>query len=208
MKNGRVPGWAARGLLLLVCILVPACSKVFEQPKTPPSGAVTLMQDDFSGGLATNWQTLNATSAVDSTTGKNPPSLSLKATSSPAQVMSNYGFSTLRGLTVAVDVQVSSGTYGDVIILDKGNMTVLNTFVSVSANGGFFEIGGTSKTVSWTNGTGFHRFSFTLNATGDAEWFRDGSSIMTGRFAVSDIFVKFADLISGTNYDNVLVTSP
>ncbi len=89
MKNGRIPGWAVRGLLLLACTLVPACSKVFEQPKTPPAGAVTLMQDDFSGGLSTNWQTLNATSGVDPSTGKNPPSLSLKATSSAAQVMSN-----------------------------------------------------------------------------------------------------------------------
>jgi hypothetical protein len=208
MTMRRALFWTGRGLLLLACVLVPACSKTFEFPDTPPAGPVVLMQDDFSGGMSTNWESLTPTSTVDATTGMNPPSLSLKAATSRAEVRSNQRFSTLRGLTVAADIQVSSGTYGDLIIIDKDNMTTINTLIAVSTNGALVVINGQSVSVPFTNGTGFHRFSFSLTPTGDAEWLRDGVSLMKGRYPVSDIFVSLADFVSGTNYDNVLITSP
>jgi len=169
---------------------------------------VVLMRDDFSGGIGTNWESVSPTSGIDSTAGNTPPSLSLKAGSSRAEVRSNQRYSTLRGLTVAVDVQVSDGTYGDVLIVDALKPATIRTLVSVSKNGALLVIDGQSQTTSWTDGSGFHHFAFSLTAAGDGQWSRDGNVLMTGRYPVADIFVGLADFITGSNYDNVLVTSP
>jgi hypothetical protein len=208
MTCRRASDWAARGLLLLACTLVPACGTAFRPAKSRAAKPVVLLQDDFSGGLSANWETLTPTSAIDSTSGNPPPSLSLKAGSTQAEARTNQRFSTLQGLTVAVDVQVSDGTFGDVLILDQDNMTTIKTGVAIAANGANFSINGQVQSVPWTDGAGFHRFAFSLRPDGSAKWSRDGSVVMTGSYPVSGIVLSLVDFISGTNFDNVLISSP
>lgn len=203
MARSRFRTMAPRGLLLLAVLVIPACFR------ENSAGPVVHRSDDFSTGDMSNWIVIAASMSVDTGAGSPAPSLLLNAGGgAAAEARSASAFPMERGLTVSMDIRVNPPTYGEFFLINTANPSVPIAGAAISASGATVYLGHRVANVTWPPDGQFHRFTFCVAVDGASSWSRDGVEIFSGALSQPLIHLYLADHLSGTQFDNLLVTSP
>ncbi len=212
------PVAARLALLAAAALVVPACGK----HRTGPND---LFSDGFGGAFpGTSWTTPvvggTGSAAVDGTVGNPAPSLALTGAANNGDVTTETTLAfTSPPLTVSVQMAVPAAGrgIGTVSIVDASPAVVASAAWDADAGTLDFEIGATAVSVAAPAADGaFHTLSFSVDASGNATWFLDGSVQLAGTgFPAGDVTVRlsgdwpggggaFATLL----IDNVRVMAP
>ncbi len=195
-------------------------------------GPVTLLSDDFTGSFAETWQDLSpfggqATSRAPEPLGTLPhgnpsPGLLLHgdthAASGAARTLET--FSTAE-LTIAFDARRVAGRADqDLMILvrelnthtARAYLQIWDTSVRYTLRPGITD-NGVSHTI--TPDGAFHRFTLTIDASGQAAWYRDGLLQQSlGSLPIEDVYLEvqgpscIAPDPGTAHFDNLLITTP
>jgi hypothetical protein len=213
-------------LLALAALAIPACGGGGDGGGG--SKTQTLFKEDFSGAFpGTAWTAPFSTAAgtsvqIDNSGGD--ATLRMTTTADPAFVgtTTTMEFNS-RPMTVQVKVSATGDGEGSggIAILDHLGASVAAAEWHAATPSGL-----TFRILSTTNPTpiavplansGFHTFTFSVNASGEATWKLDGTTVMTESGFPDDLVrVQLYDNVSSTSassfalfrFDDVEVTSP
>ena len=212
-------------LLAFAALAIPACGGGGDGGG---SKSQTLFKEDFAGAFpGTSWTAPFSTAAgtsvqIDNSGGD--ATLRMTTTADPAFVgtTTTMEFNS-RPMTVTVEVSATGSGEGSggIAILDHLGAAVAAAEWHAATPSAL-----TFRILSTTNpnpvpvplaDSGFHKFTFSVDASGEATWKIDGTTVMTESGFPDDLVrVQLYDNISSTSgssfalfrFDNVLVTSP
>jgi hypothetical protein len=225
---------------LLVAFSLVGCGGAGDGGSSGGGGPTTLFTDDFSGPLGAKWIEVSGTNGARATSG-DPDTLGSPphGNPSPGLWMQGDSFGTSPGFGGAVRSAASfpsaSVTFSADVRYDSGLQSFAGNYLAfalynLNTNGvkaGAFVLptsvryllfqGTTSREVTQpapADGA-FHRFTLSIDAAGNAAWYRDGvlQQSVPG-FPSLTLYVKVTgpsatDTVPGTGHaDNVLVTTP
>jgi hypothetical protein len=218
--------------LAVLGLLIPACGGGKGSGGGGGSGSSSagpLFSEDFSKAFpGTDWSSPFATGTgtsiqIDSVTGNPAPSLAMTTTQGRSFVgtTSTMTFSS-RPSTFTVQMSATGDGQGSggIAILDHGGVSVAAAeWHAATPSGLFFRILGTTNSTPVAvplSGSGFHTFTFSVDAAGNASWRIDSTLVMSlGGFPSDMMRLQLYDNIStaGTTFatfrfDNVSVSSP
>jgi hypothetical protein len=212
-------------LLALAALAIPACGGGGDGGG---SNSQTLFKEDFGGAFpGTSWTAPFSTAAgtsvqIDNSGGD--ATLRMTTTADPAFVGTTTTMSfNSRPMTVQVKVSATGSGEGSggIAILDHLGASVAAAEWHAATPSAL-----TFRILSTTNpspvpvplsDSGFHTFTFSVTASGEATWKLDGTTVMTESGFPDDLVrVQLYDNISSTSgssfalfrFDDVLVTSP
>jgi len=211
-------------------LLVPACGGKNHDDGGGAGGsfsATPLFSEEFSGAFpGTAWSPPGSGGMVqvDATTGNPAPSLLMTTTTRPAFVATSTTM-TFNSQPMTVSVRMSASGTGDGsggvgIFNSTGNPVAAAEWHAATPSALTFSIlGATNPTpvAAPLLNSGFHTFTFSVDASGSAAWSIDGTPVMTlSGFPAGQMRVELYDFVpagAGTTFatfrfDNVTVTSP
>jgi len=232
-------------ILSVFLISSNSCKKISEATAEPTTPTISL-SDGFSGISSVNWIIISGagTASPSSVTSGDPdvigspqhgnpsPGLWMKGASYGTAPGGGGGIQSVntypdnKGLTVSVDARFDSGydvgssTNGMVFSLTDISNGPPRAWINIFENKVtyYLTMGTQQQIVSHTfpYDASFHNFKFTVNASGNAEWRRDGAlqQTVTGFPSNLNLYLKTTSpgssdtALGSAHIDNVLVTTP
>ena len=215
-----------------LALLVPACGGNDHHDAAAPGGsssATPLFSEDFSTAFpGTAWSVPFSSGSgtsilVDGSEGNPAPSLAM-TTSAGGSFVGTTTLMSFSSRPSTFSVQMSAtGTgegSGGIAILDSTGVSVAAAeWHAATPSALTFQILGTTNATPVAvplSGSGFHTFTFTVDASGNATWRVDALTVMSlGGFPSDVMRLQLYDNISSSGatyatfrFDNVAVTSP
>jgi hypothetical protein len=233
MRRFGTSAWRL-GAAALLALLVPACGGGNQKSSGTPatsggaSSASALFSEDFSKAFpGTSWSAPFTTGGgtsieVDDSVGNPEPSLAMTSSAAPAFVGTTTTM-TFNSHPITMSVQMSAsgsgeGSGGFAIVDHTGVSVAAAEWHAATPSGLTFRIMGTinpNPVAVPLAGSGFHSFSFSVDAAGNATWRLDSTPVMTLAGFPSDMMrlQLYDNIPTGTTFatfrfDNILVTSP
>ena len=219
------------GAAALLALILPACGGNHDSSAPAPSGSAastTLFTEDFSKAFpGTTWSAPFSTGSgasiqIDAANGNPEPSLAMTSSGNPAFVGTTTTMSfASRPATFTVQMAASGtgeGSGGIAIVDTTGVSVAAAEWHAATPSALTFRILGTvnpNPVAAPLGGSGFHTFTFSVDAAGNATWSVDSTPVMSlGGFPSDMMRLQLYDNITTGStfatfrFDNVLVTSP
>ncbi|HVE38570.1 MAG TPA: hypothetical protein VNM14_01700 [Planctomycetota bacterium] len=219
------------GAVALLALILPACGGNHDSNAPATSGTAsvtTLFSEDFSKAFpGTTWsapfRSGSGTSIqVDAANGNPEPSLAMTSSGSPAFVGTTTTMSfASRPATFSVQMMANGsgeGSGGIAIVDHTGVSVAAAEWHAATPSALTFRILGTvnpNPVAAPLAGSGFHTFTFSVDATGNATWQVDSTPVMSlGGFPSDMMRLQLYDNITtGSSFatfrfDNISITSP
>lgn len=204
----RLPYYQIQALLVAT-LLIPACGGGGSSSTAPPPPIfpLTVLQDDWSSGVSSNWIIVMAPVTVDGSTGNPLPSMLV---GDSAEVRTASNFSTTLDLRIEMDVLGTDFTA--ISIYDSTNLPpgTPDAMVLLTDTAAAYRVGGTLFQQNFVADSNFHRYKFEIDfSAGTASWSRDGVVQVTGAFTTANIQVRVSGAFGATiSIDNALILVP
>ncbi len=219
------------GAAALLALILPACGGNHDSSAPASSGspsATTLFSEDFSKAFpGTTWSAPFSTGSgtsiqVDAANGNPEPSLAMTSSADHAFVgtTTTMSFSS-RPATFNVQMTASGsgeGSGGIAIVDHTGVSVAAAEWHAATPSALTFRILGTTNpnpVAVPLSGSGFHTFTFSVDASGNATWLVDSTPVMSlGGFPSDMVRLQLYDNIpTGSTFatfrfDNISITSP